>query len=293
VSYDPEPEFERYLERLSRAAHDLPQARRQELLDEIEQHIRDALSQAPCANRDEMLALLEHVGDPAEVAAAAADDPSGGRSRRGSLGAYLRRHTLRVILTVVALAVLGLAIGSVAWIRTYQPLASAGLEMLPAGSKNTLTVNGNASSVGYHKGRPFRLGFMIQNNGRFTVRVLGVPYLSDFPWLRNLPWSARLMMAAETAVPLPPHSGIKAGAHAWHQGRLQPFHPFDLNPGQARFLLLKGVYAHCGVMLAHGTIPLSDFPIQYSFLWKTATAHIPIPGGLTIVPPNNARTGCT
>ena len=294
MSYDPEPEIKRYLERLSSAAQDLPKTRRQELLDEIEQHIRQALIQTPCANHDEMLALLAQVGDPAEVAAAADDQPEASHKRR-SPAAYLLRHPRRVILTVVVLALIGLAIGSVAWIRAYQPLASARLEMLPAGSKNTLTLNGYASSVGYHKGRPFRLGFMVQNKGRFTVRVLGVPYSSDFPWLRNLPWSARLMMAAETAVPVPPHSGLNADAHGWREGRLQPFHSFDLNPGQARFLLLKGVYAHCGVMISHGTIPLPDFPIRYSFLWKTATARIPIPGGLTIHPPNpnDPRTGCT
>ena len=293
MSYDPEPDIQGYLQRLSGAAHDLPRARREELLDEIEQHIRQGLIETPCANRDELLTLLEQVGDPAEVAAAAEDEPQGDHKRRRPAVAFLRRHILWVALTVVALTLVGLAIGSVAWIQSYQPLSFGGLEMLPRGSKNTLTVNGYAASVGYHKGRPFQLGFMIRNDGRFGVRVLGVPYSSDIPWLQNVPWSARLMMATETAVPVPPHSGVEAGAHGWHQGRLQPFHPFDLDPGDARFLLLKGSYAHCGVMLAHGTIPLPDFPIRYSLLWKTATAHIPIPGGLTIVPPNNPRVGCT
>ena len=71
MSYDPEPEIKDYLERLSRAAHGLPMTRRTELVSEIEQHIRQELSQSPCADRDEMLALLQQVGDPDEIAAAA------------------------------------------------------------------------------------------------------------------------------------------------------------------------------------------------------------------------------
>ena len=176
---------------------------------------------------------------------------------------------------------IGLTIGAVAWIQSYQPLALGGADVLPAGSKNTLTVAGYTASVGYHKGRPFRLGFEVQNTGRFTVRVLGVPYSSGLPWSGGLPWSATLMMATETAVPSPNPGG--------RQGPFKRFHPFDLKPGQTRFLLLKGVYANCRVMISVGTIPVPDFPIRYSFLWKTATARIPIPGGLTIVPP---KKGC-
>ena len=73
--YDPEPEIKRYLARLSSAAHDLPKARRRELLAEIEQHIRQTLAEEPCTNQAEMLTLLDQVGDPAEIAAAATDQP--------------------------------------------------------------------------------------------------------------------------------------------------------------------------------------------------------------------------
>ena len=76
MSYDPEPEIKHYLERLSSATRDLPRARRRELLGEIELHIRMALARTPCANRDEMVALLEEVGDPAEIAAAATTRPT-------------------------------------------------------------------------------------------------------------------------------------------------------------------------------------------------------------------------
>lgn len=272
-----------YVRRVDVALRDLPWHTRRQLVSELRGH----LGEVP-ADTD----LEARLGNPEQYAAdlrAAA----GLERRRGPIAFVLARRPRSVILVLVALIVVGLAIGAAFWIQSYQPLAFAGIETLPAGSKNTLTVNGYAASVGYHKGRPFQLGFMVQNTGRFTVRVLGVPYLSDLPWLKKLPWSARLMMANETAVSLPPSLKGHEGEHAWHQGPFRPFQPFDLNPGQARFLLLKGTYAHCGVMISHGTIPLPDFPIRYSFLWKTATAHIPIPGGLTIVPPNNPRIGCT
>lgn len=75
MSYDPEPEIERYLTRLSSAAHDLPEARRRELVNEIEQHIWQTLAETPCTSQAEMLTLLDQVGDPAEIAAAAVDQP--------------------------------------------------------------------------------------------------------------------------------------------------------------------------------------------------------------------------
>jgi hypothetical protein len=98
-------------------------------------------------------------------------------------------------------------------------------------------------------------------------------------------------MATETSVRLPPQLASH-GAHGWHQGPFKPFRPFDLEPGQSAFLLLEGVYANCQVMISHGTIPLPDFPVRYRFLWRTATAHIPLEGGLTINPKNNPRIRC-
>lgn len=75
MSYDPEPEIDRYLRRLSGAAHDLPKPKRRELLDEIEQHIRQALAESPCTTQAEILTLLDQVGDPTEIVAAGAEEP--------------------------------------------------------------------------------------------------------------------------------------------------------------------------------------------------------------------------
>jgi hypothetical protein len=47
-------------------------------------------------------------------------------------------------------------------------------------------------AVVVHPGRPFQFGITIQNNGRFAVRVLGVPYS-----LQVLPFSGRLLMSKD------------------------------------------------------------------------------------------------
>lgn len=71
MTYDPEPEIQRYLKRLSKAAHGLPRGRRRELVAEIEQHIHDALLETPVDNEAEMLTVLDRIGDPEEIAGAA------------------------------------------------------------------------------------------------------------------------------------------------------------------------------------------------------------------------------
>jgi hypothetical protein len=80
MTYNPEPEIEHYLKRLSKAARDLPRARRRELLSEIEQHIRETLIETPADNEAEMLTLLDRLGDPEEIAAAASGQTGVARS---------------------------------------------------------------------------------------------------------------------------------------------------------------------------------------------------------------------
>jgi hypothetical protein len=75
MTYNPEPEIEHYLKRLSKAARGLPRSRRRELVAEIEQHIRYALIETPVDSEAEMLTLLDRIGDPEEIAAAASGRP--------------------------------------------------------------------------------------------------------------------------------------------------------------------------------------------------------------------------
>jgi len=290
VSYDPEPEINRYLDHLSRAAHDLPRTGRQELLSEIEQHIRHAVRQTPCANRDEMLSLLEQVGDPAEIAAAADDQTDTSLERLPGPIASLRTSPRKLIITLAALTMVGLAIGAAVWTQSYQPLA--------LNLEDPLTAYGESAHgevAGYKNGHPF-LGFTIQNTGPFTVRVLGsATHNPALPVLRA--WSTRLMMARARWVHQPllnPSQDICIDPNGrvlvWNQAKIRAFRPVDLAPGHTLILLWLGHRHKPGVKGSlEGASPPVSLPVKYSFLWKTATAQIPVPGS----EPNPApRTAC-
>jgi hypothetical protein len=207
-----------------------------------------------------------------------ADDlrAAAGLERRRGLVAFLRaRRPRNLILTGVVLTVIGLAIGAVVWTDSYQPLAfRSGMEITPPALQ---APGGTSESVVFHKGRPFRLGLDIQNIGRFTVRVLGVPYAPT-----ELVSPSRLLVSGPG-----PASGIG------FPGPLHGFHPFDMKPGERRELELKGVYAHCRYWRGGGSQLLNDFPVRFRFLWRTATAHIPLPEPLAIVFPKDFRCGAT
>ena len=145
-----------------------------------------------------------------------------GLERRGVV-AFIRSRRLRnVILAVLALTAIGLTIGAVAWIDSYQPIAFAGGTQLPPSSKPSPGAAG--VSVVFRKGRPFKYGITIQNTGRFTVRVLRGPRsVTDF-------YSGRLLMSKDQTGHL-------------NEKPLERFQPFDMKPGSFRWLVFKGVYA--------------------------------------------------
>lgn len=280
MNYNPEPEIKDYLMRLSSAAADLPRARRQELLAEIEQHIRQALVQTPCANWDEMLALLEQVGDPAEIAAAADDQADAISQPHSGATRFLPRRRRTMLISAIACTAIALGVASVAWIQSYQPLLYLG----PSRIRGPLP-------VAFHPGFRFSVGATVQNKGRFTVRVLGVPYSSG-PFSGH-PVSVRLMMSRDTGGDrFQRMPGLHSKVHfmLWPGGPYEPFHPFELKPGQLRSLLYTGVYGDCSAA-ARSLLPISvsDFPIRFSFLWKTATTRLPLPRTLEIIPPSG---GC-
>jgi hypothetical protein len=95
--------------------------------------------------------------------------------------------------------------------------------------------------------------------------VLGVPYS------RFLPFTARLLMST----PAQPSK-----VHAF-PGPLERFRPFDLHPGEITSLVLRGVYACHGGEAPGPGLTWIDFPVRYSFLWRTATVSIPLDGTLT------------
>ncbi len=212
------------------------------------------------------------MGRPHEYAAELRD--AAGLERRRGLIAFVRaRRPLNVILTVTVLTVIGLAIGTVVWVRSYQPLAVANLQEFPAGSVDAPA--GDSASVVFHRGRPFQFGLEIRNAGRYTVRVRGVPYGSV------VPFKARLFVEGPSLRYPGDYSSV-----------VRRFRPFDLKPGHTAVLMLRGVYANCSKWPGAGSSTLfTDFPVRYSFLWRTATAEIPLHEELAIVfkKTNNCR----
>ena len=248
---------EEYLRQVDFWLHDLPWGMRRELLSELRGH----LNELPADD-------LATLGAPEQYAADLRS--AAGLDRRRGVVAFLRaRRPLNVILAVVLLTVIGLATGVVVWIQAYQPIAFAGGSYLPLYEKEVHGVSGQA--VIFHKGRPFRYGFTIVNNGRFTVRVLGVPYAPFLPFtarlLTNGPSTPRLFMS----------------------GPYRRFKPFDLKPGQMTLLLLRGAYAcHSGTGPGP-SVAIDALPVRFSFLWRTTTAEIPLDGSLTFVFPKGCQ----
>src|SRR5437016_4018472 len=119
MTYDPGPEIQRYLERLSNAARDLPRGQRRELMTEIEQHIREALLEMHVDSRAEMLTLLDQIGEPYEIAEEAAGPRMAPRSTPMETGAIillLLGGFLFVIGWIAHVAVLGDFLLFVGWI---------------------------------------------------------------------------------------------------------------------------------------------------------------------------------
>ena len=246
---------EEYLRGVTFWLHDLPWRMRRDLLTEIRRH----LDELP-ADTD----LSARLGTPEEYAAELRS-AAGLEHRRGPVAFLRARRPRNLILAVIALTVIGLAIGAAEWIDSYQPIAFAGGTQEPLDSKPSL---GSAGvMVVFHKGRPFQYGISIRNNGRFAVRVLGVPRsVTDF-------------YAGRVLVSQPNRFG--------NERPLERFRPFDLKPGEIRWLLLKGVYACTTGMggssrLGFTSVIRGAIPVRFSFLWRTETALIPLGDPLTI-----------
>ena len=107
-------------------------------------------------------------------------------------------------------------------------------------------------TVVFRKGRPFLYGVTIRNSGRFPVRILGVSRgAMDF-------FKARLL--------------VNKPNPAENERPLERFRPFDLQPGETRWLVWKGVYAcTTGAAEGHLAVTREDIPVRFSFLWRTET----------------------
>jgi uncharacterized membrane protein len=68
-----DPLVDDYLRRLDAAASALPAHQREELISEIRDHLQEALRREPASDEASVRNLLERLGPPEEIAAAAAD----------------------------------------------------------------------------------------------------------------------------------------------------------------------------------------------------------------------------
>lgn len=246
-----------YVGRVNFWLSDLPWSTKKALLSELRAH----LAELP-AGTD-----LDTLGAPEQYAAdlrAAA-----GLERRRGVIAFLRaRRPRNLILVAVALTVIGLAIGAVAWIDSYQPLVYGDSGMDP---NDLVSPRGGGQYVVAHLGSPFRFGFTVRNDGRFTVRVLGVPELRGYPFRAHL-WASGPTIRG--GMPLPERR----------------FKPIDLKPGWTLVLYLVGHYA-CTYQAPPGSsTTLAELPVRYRFLWRTATTTIDLHEQLAILLPENV--GC-
>jgi hypothetical protein len=234
-----------YLRAYARRLRDLPWRQRRELVAELEAHLAEFPSDAD---------LVARLGSPKQYAAEMRKAARIERQR--GLGPFLRaRRPRTLVFSALLLTLLGLAIGALGWVYSYEPLAfTSGSSRTPLGTHGLPGVDGQA--VTFHKGKRFDLSMEFENTGRYTVRVIGVGYRS------SAPWTARLLMTP------PSYNGGYTPP--------KPFHPFDLRPGQYGDLFLRGVWACHAETDPGATLTLHDFPVRYTFLWRTGTAEIPL-----------------
>ena len=96
---------DRYLEDLSAQLGDLPAAQRRELLDEIRNHIGDALAETPSPTEADTRNVLDRLGEPSEIA----------REARERFGIDQAAPTWHDWLAVVLLPIGGLVIPLLGW----------------------------------------------------------------------------------------------------------------------------------------------------------------------------------
>jgi uncharacterized membrane protein len=172
---------EHYLHDLEEELRDLPPTRRRELLEEIREHIGEALADIPEGEEAEVRNVLERVGEPAVIAEEA----------RERFGIHRTKPGVREILTLILLPlggflwVIGWAVGAIllasstVWTSREKVigllvvpggLLPAGLFGLMAGNRlcSETMVNGGVVSETCSGGMPVWLGWVI-----IAVLVIG------------------------------------------------------------------------------------------------------------------------
>lgn len=142
--------IEDYLSRLDRAAFRLPPERRTELLDGISEHIRDARAGGGVDGQASVRSVLDRLGEPEEIVAAAweQDAPSyggpghGGPGYGGSGCGVVRQPGTGLELAAVLMLTLGSLIPVVGWLVGVALLWSSRLLRVPEKVLGTLIIPG-------------------------------------------------------------------------------------------------------------------------------------------------------
>jgi hypothetical protein len=246
-----------YLERVDFALRDLPWRQRRDLAAELQSHLAEIPSDVD---------LYSRLGSPEQYAAEMREAARLER-RRGPV-AFIRSFRPRnVVIALVALIAVGLAIGAVAWIDSYQPIVRGNASWDTPGSRPF--PGADMQEVQFHAGKPFEVGVSFVNDGRFTVRVESVMPRGGSS---DLPLSAHMYLAGPE-----PNTG----------GYTDPkrrFHPFDLAPGRRASVILKGVYRAKCLRPGNGQMfwEFPGFDVAYTFLWRRGVAEIDLPQQLQI-----------
>jgi uncharacterized membrane protein len=95
-----------YLKQLDRELADLPRPRRREIVEEISEHIAEALTASPSQGEAEVRTLLDRLGDPAEIAGEA----------RERFGVQPRKPRALEIATLLLLLVGGVVLPVIGWL---------------------------------------------------------------------------------------------------------------------------------------------------------------------------------
>ncbi len=242
-----------YLYQVDLALGDLPWRQRHELVAELEAHIAEL---PPGEN------LVERLGSPERYAADLRD--AAGLERRHGLLAFARaRRPRNVVIAVVAAVAIGLAIGGGvwiakrnAWIGTYQPIVPGNGSQYPPFAH--LALGADLEEVQLRPAKPLSIGVTFANHGRFGVHVTGIsPQLEAFPAKGHFYlWG-----------PAPDNGGYGTPRRR--------FHPFDLGPGQAAYVLFRGTYyAKCQPSTGGSSWGFTGFDVHFTFRGQPSYAPI-------------------